>query len=155
MKYEERERMEQSVREIIGCIRCMQRYFKNRAPKGHFFQSGVMNMTIAQLDTMAYLYEHKRAKMSELAKNAGVKMPTMTDMVNKLLKSGLVKREHDERDRRTVWVSITKNVEKIVAGHMKQRDEAVAGIMGALSAGEKRQAASILKKVVNSLERTH
>jgi DNA-binding MarR family transcriptional regulator len=104
---------------------------------------------------MAYLYEHKRAKMSELAKNAGVKMPTMTDMVNKLVSIGIVKREHDERDRRTVWVSITKNVEKMVATHLKQRDEAVAGIMGALSAAEKKQAASILKKVVNSLERTH
>jgi len=47
-----------------------------------------MNMTIAQLDTMAYLYEHKKAKMSELAKNAGVKMPTMTDMINKLWQAG-------------------------------------------------------------------
>lgn len=147
--------MEQCVREIITSIRAMQKYFKNKAPRGHFFEKGVMNMTIAQLDTMGYLYEHKKAKMSELARNAGVKMPTMTDMVNKLLKCGLVKREHDDKDRRTVWISITKDVEKIVAGHMRQRDEAVAGIMVALSQEEKRQAANILKKVVNSLERTH
>ena len=114
-----------------------------------------MDMTIAQLDTMAYLYEHKRAKMSELANNAGVKMPTMTDMINKLVKLGAVKREHDESDRRTVWVFITKDVEKMVFSHMKQRDEAIAHIMDVMSEHEKKQVAAILKKVVNSLERTH
>jgi DNA-binding MarR family transcriptional regulator len=147
--------MEQSVKEIINSIRGMQKYFKNRAPKGHLFRAGVMDMTIAQLDTMAYLYEHKRAKMSELANNAGVKMPTMTDMVNKLVNTGMVKRERDERDRRTVWVHITKNVEKMVFSHLKQRDEAIAGIMDVLTVDEKKHAAAILKKIVNSLERTH
>jgi DNA-binding MarR family transcriptional regulator len=147
--------MEQSVRDIIGSIRGIQKYFKGRAPKGHFFRHGAMNMTIAQLDTLAYLYDKKRAKMSELANNAGVKLPTMTDMVNKLVALGLVRRQHDERDRRTVWVTITKSVEKMVFGHMKQRDEAVAGLMDVLSVDEKKQAAVILKKVVNSLERMH
>jgi DNA-binding MarR family transcriptional regulator len=147
--------MEQYAREIISSIRAMQKHFKGNAPKGHFFRKGVMDLTIAQLDTMAYLYEHKKAKMSEMAKNAGVKMPTMTDMVNKLVNMGIVKREHDERDRRTVWVHITKNVEKMVFSHLKQRDEAVAGIMDVLTVEEKKHAAAILKKIVNSLERTH
>lgn len=147
--------MEQYVREIISSMRGLQKYFKNRAPKGHFFHTGVMDMTLAQLDTMAYLYEHKRAKMSELANNAGVKLPTMTDMINKLVKLGAAKREHDEADRRTVWVSITKDVEKMVYSHMKKRDEAIARIMDVMSEHEKMQVAGILKKVVNSLERTH
>jgi DNA-binding MarR family transcriptional regulator len=145
--------MDQNAREIISSIRGMQKAMKNRAPKGHFTKMGVMNMTVSQLDTMAYLYEHKRAKMSELAKNAGVKMPTMTDMINKLIKAGTVTREHDEKDRRTVWVSITKDVEKMVAFHLKKRDDAIVGIMKVLSEEEKKQAASILKKLVNSLER--
>ena len=147
--------MDQVSREIIGSIRGMQKAMKNQAPKNHFFKMGVMNMTVSQLDTMAYLYEHKKAKMSELAMNAGVKMPTMTDMINKLLKTGIVKREHDEKDRRTVWVSITKDVEKMVAYHLKKRDEAVISIMKVLTEDERMQAASILKKLVNSLERMH
>lgn len=147
--------MDQNSRQIIDSIREMQKYFKSKAPHDRFFKMGVMNMTLSQLDTMAYLYEHKRAKMSELSKNAGVKMPTMTDMINKLLKSGLVKREHDEKDRRTVRVSITKNVEKMVAFHLKKRDEAVASIMKVLSEEEKTQAVNILKKLVKSLERKY
>jgi DNA-binding MarR family transcriptional regulator len=147
--------MDASSREIIGSIRCMQKFFKGKAPKAHFLKFGVMNMTVSQLDTMGYLFEHKRAKMSDLAKNAGVKMPTMTDMVNKLLKSGLVVREHDEKDRRTVWISITKHVEKMVAFHLRKRDEAIAALMSVLTAEEKKQAASILKKITKSLERMH
>jgi DNA-binding MarR family transcriptional regulator len=147
--------MDQSSKEIIDSIRGMQRAMKNQAPKAHFFKLGVMNMTISQLDTMAYIFDHKKAKMSELAKNAGVKMPTMTDMINKLIKMGVVSREHDEKDRRTVWVSITKETEKMVAFHLKKRDDAVASILQALNGEERKQAASILKKLVNSLERMH
>lgn len=147
--------MDQNSKEIVESIRSMQKAMKNQAPKSHFFKLGVMNMTLSQLDTMAYIYEHKKAKMSELSKNAGVKMPTMTDMVDKLTKTGLVKREHDEKDRRTVWVSITKETEKMVAFHLKKRDESVASILKVLSAEEKKQAALILKKIVNSLERMH
>jgi DNA-binding MarR family transcriptional regulator len=147
--------MDRSAREIIDSIRGMQKAMKNQAPKAHFFKMGVMNMTVSQLDTMAYLYEHKKAKMSELAKNAGVKMPTMTDMINKLIKTDIVNREHDEKDRRTVWVSITKDVEKMVAFHLKKRDESIVSLMKVLTEEEKKQAASILKKLVNSLERMH
>jgi MarR family transcriptional regulator, organic hydroperoxide resistance regulator len=147
--------MDRYAREIISSIRGMQKAMKNQAPKAHFFKLGVMNMTISQLDTMGYLYEHKKAKMSELAKNAGVKMPTMTDMIDKLKKCGLVKREHDDKDRRTVWVSITKDVEKMVAFHLNKRDESIASIMKVLTEDEKKQAATILKKLVNSLERMH
>ena len=145
--------MDQCSREILDSIRGMQKAMKSQAPKAHFFKLGVMNMTLSQLDTMGYIFEHKKAKMSELAKNAGVKMPTMTDMINKLTTCGLVKREHDEKDRRTVWVSITKSVEKMVAFHLNKRDEAVASILKALNVEEKKQAAFILKKLVNSLER--
>jgi DNA-binding MarR family transcriptional regulator len=147
--------MDQYAKDIIGSIRSMQKAMKNQAPKNHFFKMGVMNMTVSQLDTMAYLYEHKRAKMSELAKNAMVKMPTMTDMINKLIKTGTVKREHDDKDRRTVWVSITKEVEKMVAFHLNKRDESIASLMKVLTDEEKKQAAVILKKLVNSLERMH
>jgi DNA-binding MarR family transcriptional regulator len=147
--------MEQYSKEIIESIRRMQKAMKNQAPKEHFFKMGVMNMTISQLDTMAYLYDNKMAKMSELAKNAGVKMPTMTDMIDKLIKCGLVERKHDDKDRRTVWVTITKDVEKMVAFHLKERDRAVTTILKVLTDEEKKQAASILKKLVNSLERMH
>jgi MarR family transcriptional regulator, organic hydroperoxide resistance regulator len=155
VKYKENAGMDQNAREIIGSIRSMQRAMKNQAPKNHFFKMGVMNMTVSQLDTMAYLYEHKKAKMSELSKNAMVKMPTMTDMINKLIKTGVVKREHDEKDRRTVWVSITKEVEKMVAFHLNKRDESIASLMKVLTEDEKKQAVTILKKLVNSLERMH
>ncbi|HRU39227.1 MAG TPA: MarR family transcriptional regulator [Candidatus Goldiibacteriota bacterium] len=145
--------MDDISKEIVASIRRMQKFFKDKGRTSHFFEPGVMNLTLSQLDTMAYLFERKKAKMSDLAKNLGVKMPTMTDTVDKLIKSGMVKREHDEKDRRTVWISISKDVEKMVAMHLKMRDEAVAKLLNALNDKEKRQASKILKKIVYSLER--
>ena len=97
---------------------------------------------------MGYLYHHKRAKMSELARNANVKMPSMTESVNKLVRLGALTREHDEKDRRTVWVSITKNVEEMVGMHIRQKDDEINSLMSALTEKEKDQAINIMKKII-------
>ncbi|MCE5300559.1 MAG: MarR family transcriptional regulator [Spirochaetia bacterium] len=148
--------MDRNTAEIIECIKFMGKINKPMMPH-HFKKRGVMDLTLSQLDVMGYMYEvntekPRRVKMSDLARHAGVKMPTMTDMVNKLVNAGLVMREHDEADRRTVWVSVSRNMEKMVCGHIKERDNEISCIMDCLTEKEKKQAAVILKKIKNSME---
>ena len=144
--------MDETVKEIMECMRSLMAAAKPQ--KGaHFMKSGVSDLTLSQLDLMAYLYEHKRVKMSDLAKHAGVKMPSMTETVNKLVSLKVLQREHDEKDRRTVWVSVTKNVEKMVCAHIRSKEEQFSGIMGVLTSQEKKQALNILKKIQKKMER--
>jgi len=144
--------MDETVKQIMGCMMAVSGIAKKRKSP-HFMHSGVKDLTLAQLDLMAYLYEHKKAKMSDLAKHSGVKLPSMTETVNKLVSLGVLKREHDEKDRRTVWVHVTKDVEKMVCGHIKTKEEEFSKIIGVLTDKEKEQALAILKKLLKKMER--
>jgi DNA-binding MarR family transcriptional regulator len=144
--------MDSTVKEIMECMRAVSGFAKAKKSP-HFMSSGVKDLTLAQLDLMAYLYEHKKAKMSDLAKQAGVKLPSMTETVNKLVSLGVLKREHDEKDRRTVWVHVTKDVEKMVCGHIKTKEEEFSKVMEVLTEKEKEQALNILKKIRKKMER--
>jgi len=80
---------------------------------------------------------------------------TTVAAINRLVAMGILKREHDEKDRRTVWVHITKDVEKMVGKHIREKDEEISGIMSILSHEEKEQALKILKKIKKHIERAN
>jgi DNA-binding MarR family transcriptional regulator len=144
--------MEQKTREIMDGIRGLSFFFRKRK-NPDFCGTGARDITLSQLDLMAYLYEHKRVKMSDLAKHTGVKMPSMTDTISRLSEMNMVKREHDEEDRRTVWVSITKEMEKTVRKHIEKKDEEMSELMDVLTESEKTAVIGIIAKLKNKLER--
>ena len=144
--------MDETVIQIMRTVKAISGIVKKQ--KGpHFMESGVKDLTLSQLDLMAYLYEHKKVKMSDLAKNAGVKMPSMTETINKLVALGVLKREHDEKDRRTVWVYLNKEVERMVQSHIKSKEKQFTMIFDVLSETEKKQALNMLKKIQKKMER--
>ena len=144
--------MEKKTEEIMEGIRAVSFFFRKK--RNHaFFGPEARDITISQLDLMAYLYEHKKAKMSDLAKHTGVKMPSMTDTISRLVDMKMVKREHDEEDRRTVWVSITKDVEKMVCKHIAQKNGEISELMEVLTEQEKTMVINILAKLKTKLER--
>lgn len=146
--------MEKHARQILECVKEMNKaihkLLKSTRHKG-FLGMGMKDLTVAQLETMTYLYEHKNAKMSELANHAGVKMSTMTNMIDRLNKIGLVERKHDEKDRRSITVSITKKLQSKVYGHIKDHDEQLGKIMDCLTKIEKQWAVKILTKMTDAL----
>ena len=144
--------MDETVIQIMRTVKAISGIVKKQ--KGpHFMESGVKDLTLSQLDLLAYLFENKKAKMSDLAKNAGVKMPSMTETVNRLVSLGVLKREHDEKDRRTVWVYLNKEVERMVQSHIKIKEKQFTMIFDVLSETEKKQALNILKKIQKKMER--
>lgn len=144
--------MDETVIQIMRTVKAISGMVKRQ--KGpHFLESGVKDLTLSQLDLLAYLFENKKAKMSDLAKNAGVKMPSMTETVNRLVALGVLKREHDEKDRRTVWVYLNKEVERMVQSHIKNKEKQFTMIFDVLSENEKKQALNILKKIQKKMER--
>jgi len=148
--------MEKNAQKVLSCMnemhKEMSKIFKSIKPK-KFINIGVKDLTVSQLETIAYLYEHKAAKMSDLANNAGVKMSTMTDMIERLHSLGLVERKHDEKDRRSIVISISKNVLSKVYGHIQDRNEQLAKIMDCLTQKEKQTVIKILTKMLDSLHK--
>ena len=77
------------------------------------------NLTHPQFVTLFALMKHQQpATMTELAEVAVQDAPTMTGVVNRLVKSDLVRRTRDKEDRRVVLVEITPTglalVQKII-----------------------------------------
>lgn len=84
---------------------------------------------------------------SEIAHKIGVTRATVTSLVEKLERDGLVLREHRTDDRRAVTVRVTEQgtdlIKRIFPGHLDR----VKLIMSALDEDEREQFVSLLSKV--------
>ena len=54
------------------------------------------------------LQENKKFYVTEIVHNLGITKPQMTASVDKLLKLGFIEREADTKDRRKIFISLTK-----------------------------------------------
>jgi len=117
------------------------------------FKDEIRHMTLVHMELLGYLHQKKKAKMSELANFAKVKMPAMTEMISKLVKYGCVKRTHSETDRRSVYVQITKATETQVKKHMEERLRFFNNLLIDFSKEEKDKLIKILKKVKDRIEK--
>jgi len=64
-------------------------------------------LTQTQFLTLLAIHSYGRCRMSSLAKSLHVRMPTMTGVVERLVRGQFVKRASQPEDRRTVWILLT------------------------------------------------
>jgi MarR family transcriptional regulator, organic hydroperoxide resistance regulator len=119
---------------------------------------GLMGFPVnsSQLKAMSAFHEDRRYSMSELCKIANVKMPCMTDVVDRLVAEGFVERIRDTDDRRVVKVQLTDSGKKAHDTILQSRENELMNIFGSLDAGERtrllkslRSASSIMKRVAS------
>ena len=65
-------------------------------------------MTVPQYRILANI-QLGMCNVGTIAENHGVSQPAMSKMVEALVKRGLISREHSEKDRRQISLSLTKN----------------------------------------------
>ena len=75
-----------------------------------------INLTMPQLKILFLLYSGGAATMGELATPLGVKLSTVTGIVDRLVEQDLVQRGEDPRDRRVVLGSLTEKGQQLVDG---------------------------------------
>jgi DNA-binding MarR family transcriptional regulator len=81
---------------------------------------GIMkNITFHEIHTIEIIGQMGETSMRELAQKANVKQSTMTVMVDKLIKKGLVQRFQRDDDRRMVMVRLTKSGKAAHGEHRK------------------------------------
>jgi len=90
----------------------------------------------AQLSALSVLVFGGAKTVSELATIEQVRPPTMSRIVDGLVKKKLVQRVEDEADRRTVRVSATPKGEKLMQAGKARRVKALATRFEVLSAGD-------------------
>ena len=92
----------------LGAIsRKMTRYYNNKlAPYG---------ITIVQSWVLFYLSTHSGSSLKDIAAAVQLDSPVVTGLIDRLEKEGLVVREEDSEDRRSLKISLTPRGREVVA----------------------------------------
>lgn len=83
------------------------------------------NLTGPQSMLIGTLAKNKKMKISDLSKTLGLSNSTISGIVDRLEKQKLVERSRSEKDRRIVYVSITKEFQKKFQNNFKNFEKKV------------------------------
>ncbi len=112
---------------------------------------GIMGFPInpSQLKAMAAFIDDRPLSMTELCKIADVKMPSMTEAVDRFEKEGIIKRTRDKTDRRVVKVCLTEKGKMAHHQILEKRSNDLENLFGNLGQEEK----SLLVNSLNNTEK--
>lgn len=94
-------------------------------------------------------------KMSDVAKKLNVTLPTVTQIVDKLVSIELLERVRDEEDRRLVMVSITEKGKVLIKMAQDRRRESFKWWLEKLNSEEQKELTNLLEKLMGILERVN
>jgi len=125
------------------------------------FQQMVMNskglmgfpVNSSQIKAMGAFHEDRQYSMGELCKIANVKMPSMTEVVDRLASEGFVERVRDTEDRRVVKVQLTEAGKKAHDGILQTREQELQNIFGCLDEKERQNLLKALRTVTGTMKR--
>ncbi|MEN3540996.1 MarR family transcriptional regulator [Microbispora sp. ZYX-F-249] len=97
------------------------------------------DISLTAATTLSYLDRNGPARLSVLAAEQGVTQPSMTQLVQRLEREGLVSRGVDAQDGRAVLVGVTDAGRALLAERRRRRRERLDELLGTLSPGELRE----------------
>ncbi len=111
-----------------------------------------LNISSAQIIILVTIRTHGQCKIKSVAKERGISPPTATGLIDRLVRSGHVRRSPDPEDRRVVMVSLTKKGENMVENYLGTIRDVWKNILARLTAEEQKQYLRILKKIAGNSE---
>jgi DNA-binding MarR family transcriptional regulator len=86
-------------------------------------QDTTLGVPPAQLSALSVVVFGGKTSLSDLAKAEQVRPPTMSRIIDALVRDGLVKRETDKRDRRSVIITATDKGSRIMHEGRSRREK--------------------------------
>ena len=93
-----------------------------------------LNLTYAQLSALARVQEYGPLRLGELAAREQVAAPTLTRTLRPLAAAGLLSKEPDPQDGRSLLVSVTPDGADLLGRIRRERSELLARRMARLTA---------------------
>jgi len=115
-----------------------------------FFQS--IDITQTQIFTIMTLSEQSPVRLSQLSKKLQISAPTVTGIVDRLEKSGFVKRIPDIKDRRVINVDLTaegRHIAKKLKITLKRKWK---GLLSKLPPNDQNNYVGILRKIQRTMQ---
>ncbi len=112
-------------------------------------QDVAMGIGPAQSSALSVLVFGGPASLSDLARTEQVRPPTMSRVVDALVREGLVKREINKKDRRSVLISATDKGTRVMHEGRSRREQALVELLKPL----KKSDLESLRKAVEIISR--
>lgn len=76
--------------------------------RGMDLKPAELDLTIGQYKVLMAVREGERMSMGAISQSLGISLPATTELVDRLVRDGLARREADPSDRRVVLIALTK-----------------------------------------------
>jgi DNA-binding MarR family transcriptional regulator len=105
------------------------------------------DLSLVQVRLLGILRD-RRPGMLELAAALGLDKSSVTGLIDRAERRGLVKRSYSDEDRRAVFVSLTAAGRALAEGFGKQMKRELGLLTAGLSAGSRERLAAVAGKIV-------
>lgn len=113
-----------------------------------------LELSAPQVHTLLALGNEGSLAMGDLARRVAVTEKTVTGLVDRLERDGLVQRRRDDLDRRVIHVALTASGEALARRLDAEVLQALTRLLGRLDAADRRHLFRIVSKLTASLEDT-
>jgi DNA-binding MarR family transcriptional regulator len=113
------------------------------------------SISMAHVFLMSMLDKHGAVPMTRVAELLGSGLPTATGLVSRMEERGLVRRDHDTKDRRVVLVSLTDAGEAEIRDLHETRQRRMAAAIAHLSATEQTDLLVAIRSLRSALARVN
>ncbi|MDO8649325.1 MAG: MarR family transcriptional regulator [Candidatus Peregrinibacteria bacterium] len=112
-------------------------------------------MNFLQLHALLLILEYPGITMKELAVGMKITSPSATSLIERLVRSKLVRRSADTKNRKLVRLRVTPEGLKILRSAMRQKHEAVRDIIEHVPEHDLEEFARILATLLSSYKLAH
>lgn len=119
--------------------------------RGHHHHHGPVHP--AQSRVLALLRERSPVSQRLLMEELGVRSGSLSELLAKLERHGLIERTRDEEDKRGFVISLTAHGDALVAEHALRERELSAALFAPLDEEERSQLRALLQKLTDAWER--
>jgi len=110
------------------------------------------NITSSQLVTIMTVFHAERCMMSYLAETLYVKMPTVTGLIDRLVKLRLVRRIPSRDDRRKVYIELSEKGMDVISGFKGLVRRRWTKLLAALDSSEAKELRRLFEKIHQAIE---
>lgn len=131
----------------MGAVEELVRYVRRSAVAG--------GLSTAASSTLARLGREGPLRLTELARSEGVSQPSMTQLVTRLERDGLVRRAADRSDGRGVLVEVTDAGRALSRTRRAERATALDGLVAELTGPEQEAVRRALPALARVIQERH
>jgi DNA-binding MarR family transcriptional regulator len=117
--------------------------------KSRLSHTSLDHLTFSHYEYLDRIYQMINPTLSELADDMKLSKPSVTVMVNKLIKEGLVEKVQDDVDKRVFHVQLTKLGHDVISIEKDAFMELTKEILNKLNDTEKETLMALLQKAVD------